>query len=64
LYVLPGFQANEKIHSGYVIKAGPRYPIPIVSLQKFWMDKKDQLKYIPLQTEERDLALYLQKKWI
>ena len=28
------------------------------------MDKKDQLKYIPLQPEERDLALYLQKKWI
>ena len=61
LYLPPGVQANEKIHSGYVIKVGPGYPIPSDFQQESWMEKKDELKYIPLQLEEGDLAVYLQK---
>ena len=61
LYLPTGVQANEKIHSGYVIKVGPGYPIPSDFQQESWMEKKDQLKYIPLQPEEGDLAVYLQK---
>jgi len=61
LYLPPGVHENEKIHSGYVIKVGPGYPIPSDFQQESWMEKKDQLKYIPLQPEEGDLAVYLQK---
>tara|TARA_B110000971_G_scaffold72613_1_gene74544 strand:- start:1291 stop:1671 length:381 start_codon:yes stop_codon:yes gene_type:complete len=61
LYLPPGVQENEKIHSGYVIKVGPGYPIPGDIDQEPWMEKKQHLKYIPLQPEEGDLAVYLQK---
>lgn len=61
LYLPPGVQENEKIHSGYVIKVGPGYPIPGNLDEEPWMEKKGSLKYIPLQPEEGDLAIYLQK---
>ena len=61
LYLPPGLQENEKIHSGYVIKVGPGYPIPGNLDEEPWMEKKGNLKYIPLQPEEGDLAIYLQK---
>lgn len=62
LYLPPGIQENEKIHSGYVVKVGPGYPIPnAMEVDEPWMKKTDQLKYIPLQPEEGDLAIYLQK---
>ncbi len=61
LYLPPGFQENEKIHSGYVIKVGPGYPIPNNLDEEPWMEKKEKLKYIPLQPSEGDLAIYLQK---
>ena len=48
LYLPPGVQENEKIHSGYVIKVGPGYPIPGDIDQEPWMEKKQHLKYIPL----------------
>ncbi len=31
LYLPPGVQENEKIHSGYVLKVGPGYPIPAIN---------------------------------
>ena len=61
LYLPPGVQENEKIHSGYVIKVGPGYQYPGNLENEPWMEKKDNLKYIPLQPEEGDLAIYLQK---
>jgi chaperonin GroES len=62
LYLPPGVQENEKILSGYVIKAGPGYPIPMpVESDEPWKDREDQVKYVPLQAREGDLALFLQK---
>ena len=61
LYWPPGVQENEKIHSGYVIKVGPGYPIPGNLDDEPWKEKRENLKYIPLQPEEGDLAIYLQK---
>ena len=29
LYLPPGVQEKEKVQSGYVMKAGPGYPIPM-----------------------------------
>ena len=31
LYLPPGVTEKEKIHSGYIIKAGPGYPIPAIN---------------------------------
>jgi len=61
LYLPPGVQEKEKIQSGYVIKAGPGYPIPTIQdMDEPWKDKTDEVKYVPLQVKEGDLAVYLQ----
>lgn len=60
LYLPPGVHEKEKIHSGYVVKTGPGYPIPaIMDADEPWKDSKDEVKYVPLQPEEGDLAIYL-----
>lgn len=62
LYLPPGVQENEKILSGYVIKAGPGYPIPLpVENDEPWKEREEQVKYVPLQAREGDLALFLQR---
>ncbi|HEX3009805.1 MAG TPA: co-chaperone GroES family protein [Bacteroidales bacterium] len=60
LFLPPGVQENEKIQSGYVVKVGPGYPIPaVVDTDEAWK-KDEQVKYVPLQPKEGDLAVYLQ----
>jgi len=62
LYLPPGVQENEKIHLGYVLKVGPGYPIPAIQdIDEPWKDKNDEVKYVPLQPKEGDLAVYIQK---
>ena len=62
LYLPPGVQKKEKIQSGYVIKVGPGYPLPLpVDEDDVWKGKDDQVKYLPLQAQEGDLAIFLQK---
>jgi chaperonin GroES len=61
LLLPPGVQEKEKIQSGYVVKVGPGYPIPAVAEDDdVWKNKNDKVKYIPLQPNEGDLAVYLQ----
>lgn len=61
LYLPPGVQEKESIHSGYVVKVGPGYPIPaITDIDEPWKDKSEDVKYVPLQPQEGDLAIYLQ----
>lgn len=62
LYLPPGVQEKEKIQSGYIMKVGPGYPIPLPGDEdEPWKDKDEQIKYIPLQTKEGDLAIFLQR---
>ncbi len=62
LYLPPGVQEKEKIQSGYIMKVGPGYPIPIpADDDEMWKEKDEQIKYIPLQTKEGDLAIFLQR---
>lgn len=62
LYLPPGVQEKEKIQSGYIIKTGPGWPIPMpVEDDQPWKDKDEQVKYVPLQAREGDLAIFLQK---
>jgi co-chaperonin GroES (HSP10) len=62
LYLPPGVQEREKIQSGYVMKVGPGYPIPVpMEEDEPWKDTDEQVKYVPLQAKEGDLAIFLQK---
>ena len=61
LFLPPGVQEKERIQSGYVMKTGPGYPIPLPSEDEPWKEASDQIKYIPLQAKEGDLAIFLQK---
>jgi co-chaperonin GroES (HSP10) len=62
LYLPPGVQEKEKVQYGYIIKAGPGYPIPLPTDEdEVWKDKQEQIKYVPLQAKEGDLAIFLQK---
>ncbi|HEY9488782.1 MAG TPA: co-chaperone GroES family protein [Chryseosolibacter sp.] len=62
LYLPPGVQEKEKIQSGYVIKVGPGYPLPLPADEdEMWKGKEDQVKYLPLQAQEGDLAIFLHR---
>jgi co-chaperonin GroES (HSP10) len=59
LYLPPGVQEKEKVQQGYVIKTGPGYAIPMPVDDEPWKQDDDQVKYVPLQTKEGDLAIFL-----
>ena len=65
LYLPPGVKEKEKVQSGYIVKAGPGYAIPYVSeSSETWIHAEDKAKYIPLQCEEGDLAVFMQSSAI
>jgi chaperonin GroES len=59
LYLPPGVQEKEKVKQGYVIKTGPGYAIPMPVDDEPWKNEEDQVKYVPLQAREGDLAIFL-----
>ena len=59
LYLPPGVQEKEKVQQGYIIKTGPGYAIPLPVENEPWKNEEDQVKYIPLQAKEGDLAIFL-----
>jgi co-chaperonin GroES (HSP10) len=59
LYLPPGVQEKEKVQQGYVIKTGPGYAIPIPIENESWKSEEEQVKYVPLQAKEGDLAIFL-----
>jgi co-chaperonin GroES (HSP10) len=59
LYLPPGVQEKEKVQQGYVIKTGPGYAIPMPVDDEPWKNEDDQVKYVPLQAKEGDLAIFL-----
>jgi co-chaperonin GroES (HSP10) len=62
LFLPPGYTEREEIQTGYIIKCGPGYPIPLSSeADEPWKSGEDQVKYIPLQAKEGDLAIFMQK---
>jgi chaperonin GroES len=61
LYLPPGVYEKEKLQYGYVLKTGPGYPIPaLTDVEEPWKESTDDVKYVPLQPKEGDLAIYLQ----
>lgn len=62
LYLPPGVQEKEKVQTGFVIKVGPGYPIPMATDDdEPWKENEEKVKYVPLQAQEGDLAIFLQK---
>lgn len=63
LYLPPGVQEKEVVQSGYVMKAGPGYPLPQMGdeFNESWKGTDEEIKYVPLQVKEGDLAIFLQK---
>jgi chaperonin GroES len=59
LYLPPGVQEKEKVQQGYIIKTGPGYAIPLPVENEPWQSEEEQVKYIPLQAREGDLAIFL-----
>ena len=62
LYLPPAAVEKETVQSGYVIKAGPGFPIPaLTDNDEPWKEVKEEVKYVPLQAHEGDLAIYHNK---
>jgi co-chaperonin GroES (HSP10) len=59
LYLPPGVQEKDKVQQGYIIKTGPGYAIPALPEDEPWKTHEDQVKYVPLQAREGDLAIFL-----
>jgi len=63
LLLPPGYKEKEEIQSGYVVKVGPGYPIPLPAddIDEPWKKKEENINYIPLQARVGDLAIFLKK---
>ena len=59
LYLPPGVQEREKVQQGYIIKTGPGYAIPMPVDDEPCKTEDEQVKYVPLQAKEGDLAIFL-----
>ena len=62
LYLPAGVTEKEKVQSGYVIKVGPGYATAAQIDDEPWKEKNDNVKYIPLQAKEGDIAIFLRKE--
>jgi co-chaperonin GroES (HSP10) len=62
LYLPQSAVEKENVQIGYVIKTGPGFPIPSMNEEdEPWKERRDEVKYIPLQAKTGDLAVYLSK---
>lgn len=66
LYLPQGVEVKEKIQGGFVYKVGPGYPLPDPNAMgdEPWEQSQSEPKYLPLQAEEGDYALFLRKAGI
>lgn len=67
LYLPPSVKEKEKVQSGYVAKVGPGYPVPnphFIDEEPWSTTPKDPVKYIPLQAEEGDYAIFIRDQAI
>jgi len=60
LYLPPSVIEKERVHSGYVLKVGPGYPVGAPTDDESWRNT-NSTKYIPLEAIEGDQALFLKK---
>lgn len=63
LYLPPGVKEKELVQGGYVVKVGPGFPIPNAedTDDEPWVSGSQEARYLPLQAEEGDYAIFLRK---
>lgn len=62
LYLPPGVKEKEKVRDGHVVKVGPGYPMPDpkdINDEPWTETRKREIKYIPLQAQIGDHAIFL-----
>jgi chaperonin GroES len=62
LYLPPGVKEKEKVNSGVVVQVEPGYAVPnphYLDQEQWSTSPKEPIKYMPLQAEEGDYALFL-----
>lgn len=66
LYLPASVREKEKVATGRVVRVGPGYPIPNPNYTEDepWSANKDPMKYIPLQAQEGDYAMFLREQGI
>lgn len=61
LYLPPSVQEKEKMQCGYIVKTGPGIPLPPATEEdESWKKNADDVRYLPLQAKEGDLAVFMQ----
>lgn len=63
LFLPPGYSEKEEIQTGFILKAGPGYPIPLAEeADEPWKGQNNEkVRYIPLQVRIGDLAIFMLK---
>jgi co-chaperonin GroES (HSP10) len=67
LYLPPSVREKEKVQSGIVVKVGPGFPVAnphFIEDEPWSTTPRDPVKYIPLQVEEGDYAIFLKDQAI
>ena len=66
LYLPPGVKEKERVQGGYIIKKGPGFPMPNPGEgdDEPWAQSTTEPKYLPLQAEEGDYAIFMRKSAI
>ncbi len=61
LYLPQTVKEKEKVISGYVVKTGPGYAIHDLNMsdEPWTKDRKKEVKYMPLQANAGDYAIFL-----
>jgi chaperonin GroES len=62
LYLPPNVREKERVQGGYIVKAGPGYPVQDMGkvMEEPWsVQKSSELKFLPLQAAEGDYAIFL-----
>jgi co-chaperonin GroES (HSP10) len=62
LYLPPGVKEKDKVQSGYVVRVGPGHAVPnpqFIDQESWSTTPKEPVKYLPLQAEEGDYAIFI-----
>lgn len=66
LFLPDTVKEKQKVVGGYVVKIGPGYPVhdPNVSQEPWFDNSRKEIKYIPLQANAGDYAIFLRESAI
>lgn len=61
LFLPAGYHEKEEVQSGYIVKCGPGYALPSTDVDEPWKQNDKEPRYLPLQVQPGDLAIFMQK---